>query len=83
MWCSEFGSTQLAAKLRFSCSIHHIRGLVVLKNTIVGCWLQLEAAAKGRATSSRGELGDCLGALRHGVLGQLTRQDEAHLQNRT
>ena len=36
------------------------------------------AAAHGAGSLGGGELGHSLGALGHGVLGQLARQDEAH-----
>ena len=52
--------------------------MVVLKNTgFVVCLIkgsELEATRR----LSRGELGDSLGALRHGMLGQLAGQDQAH-----
>ena len=44
--------------------------MVVLKNT--GIFTQAGRGLGG------GELGDCLGALGHSVLGQLAGQDEAH-----
>ena len=42
---------------------------MVLKNTVV---------AFGAGSLSRGELGNSLGPLGHGVLGQLPRESQAH-----
>ena len=39
---------------------------------------QEENAISGRLLGGRGVLGDGLGALRDGVLGELTRQDQSH-----
>ena len=47
---------------------------VVLKNTSWG----VQGGCPGAGSLGGGELGDRLGALRHGVLGQLAGQDEAH-----